>query len=188
MGSKEQSQQRRECRDKLVASWSEEHDVDVGRLDDGQKWLVFVALQLLAWIGDIGALKRLLGCLLSHCGMGLSSTLIGQLVGCTDRNVRYNQNHSADELWKRLSRPERGHRAAKLGAVYAGPVAKFLVTHQGARVDEILAFIDEEFGIKIQQLTLRRFIARHGLGVFREDIHEEGPLFWAPAATAAPFS
>lgn len=187
MGSKAQSQQRRESRDKLVASWGEEHDVDVGRLDDGQKWLVFVALQLLAWLGDIGALKRLLGCLLSHCGMGLSSTVIGKLVGCTDRNVRYNQKHSANELWKRLSSPERGHRAAKLGAVYAGPVAKFLVTHQGARVDEILAFIDEELGIKIQQLTLRRFIERHGLGTLREELHEDGPLFWVPAATVAPF-
>ena len=188
MGSKAQSQQRRESRDELVASWGKEHEVDIGRLDDGQKWLVFVALQLLAWIGDIVVLKRFLGCLLSHCGMGLSSTQISKLVGGTDRNVRYNREHSAEELWKRLSRPERGHRAAKLRAEHAGPVAKFLVNHQGARVDEILAFIDEELGAKIKPLTLRRFIKRYGLGVLREDVHDDSPLFWAPAAMAAPFS
>lgn len=188
MSSKTQSQQRQVARDAEVARWGKEHDVAVGQLDDGQQWLIFVALQLLSWIGNIEPLKRLLGCLLSHCGMGLSSTLIGKLVGYTDRNVRYNQKHSASELWKRLSRPERGHREAKLGPEHAGPVAKFLVSHHGAKVDEILAFIDEELEVKIKPLTLRRFIERYGLGVLREGIHEDAPLFWAPATTVVPSS
>ena len=185
MSNRARAQQRQNSRDELVDNWCQEHDVDVKRLDEGQKWLVFVALQLLAWIGDVAALKRLLGCFLSHCGMELGSTLIGKLVGCTDRNVRYNQEHSSTELWQRLSRPERGHRKAKLGPEHAGPVARFLFMHPGAKVAEILAFIAEELGIELSPLTLRRYIEHHGLGCFREGVHEQGPLFWAPAATEA---
>ena len=78
MSSRARTQQRQVSRDELVVNWGQEYDVDVERLDEGQKWLVFVALQLLCWIGDIAALKRLLGCFLSHSGMGLSSLLIGK--------------------------------------------------------------------------------------------------------------
>ena len=188
MSSRARSQQRQNSRDELVSRWGQEHDVNVERLDDGQKWLVFVALQLLSWFGNVTALKRLLGCLLSHSGMGLSSTLIGKLIGCSDRNVRHTRGQPAAELWRRVSNPERGRPAAKLGPENVGRLANFLVHHPGAKVAEILAFLAEELEVEIGPMTLRRYIKRYGLGCLREGVHEQGPLFWAQAATEAPSS
>ena len=188
MSSKARAEERMHVRGEIVGHWGREHSVNVERLDDGQKWIVFVTLQVLAWIGNISPLKRLLGCFLSHCGMGLSGALIGTLLGCSDRNARYNKEYSAEELWQRISRPERGHAAAKLGPEHAGSVAKYLVEHPGARVDDILAFIARELEVDIGPLTLRRYIKRYGLGCLRDQKHEQSPLFWERASTEAPLS
>jgi len=162
--------------------------VDVERLDEGQKWAAFVALRLLAVIGAVPPLRRVLAYFLVHCGLDLGSTLISALVGTSDRNVRYNHRHSAEELWRRVSHPIRGHRPPKLGPEHAGPVAKFLAANPRARVNTILQFIAEELGVEMDRLTLRRFIKRYGLGCLRGDEHEQGPLFWAQRPTGAPFS
>lgn len=169
--------------------WCGEQDVDMRHLDEGQKWAVFVSLQILAWIGGVGALKRLLGYFLSHSQMGLSSVLIGKLLGCTDRNVRYAASNDAESFWRRTSQPERGHAKAKLAPQHAGPLAKYLSENPGARVQEILSFIATELGIEIGHLTLRRFIERYGLKCLRRlrnDKHEQSPLFWATRSTEAP--
>ena len=188
MNRKARSEERQKARDEQVHRWAGEHDVDVERLDEGQKWVVFLALQVLSWIGSMGPLKRLLGCILSHSGMGLSSVLIGELLDCSDRTVRTNRNHSAEDLWKSLSNPERKRQEPMLGPEHAGPVAKYLLEHPGAKVNEILAFIAEELEVEIKFLTLRRFIQRYGLGCLRDGKHERAPLFWERASTAAPFS
>ena len=84
-----------------------------------------------------------------------------------------------------MSNPVRGHRAPKLGPERApklgpehvGPVAKYLAEHSGARVKEILQFIEDEFGVQLDRLTLRRYIKRYGLGCLQGEIHQQGPLF-----------
>ncbi len=179
-------EQRKHTRDEVIARWGGEQEVNVERLDDGQKWMVFFVLKVLAWIGGIAPLKRLLGCFLSHSEMGLSSVLIGKLIGCSDRNVRYNAEHSSDELWQRLSRPERGHPKPKLLPRHAGPLAKYLSEHSGAKVKDILKFISTKLAVDIKSLSLRRYIKRYGLGCLRDGKHEQAPLFWARPCTEVP--
>lgn len=38
-------------RDETIESWAREHDIELGRYDEGQRWAIFMALQLLAVIG-----------------------------------------------------------------------------------------------------------------------------------------
>ena len=177
MSSAAKSADRQRSRDKRLAQWGEAHRVKLERLDEGQKWVVFAALGVLAVIGGIKPLKRLLGYFLAHCGMGLSSTIIGALIGVSDRNVRYEQRRSAEEVWQRVSRPARGHRPTRLAPEHVGIVAKYLVEHPGAKVQEIIDFLAEELGVTVHRHTLRRYIQRYGLGCLRDGVHEDAPLF-----------
>ena len=171
------SAERKCARDEHLDQWAKAHQIKIDRLDEGQKWVVFSALRLLAVIGGISALKRLMGYFLAHCGMGLSGTVIGALIGVSDRSIRQNKQYTADELWQRVSQPTRGHRPRKLEHEHAGILAKYLVEHRRAKVDEILSFLAEKLGITMDRLTLRRYIERYGLGCLRGEVHDDGPLF-----------
>jgi hypothetical protein len=179
--------ERQRRRDEQLAHWSDAHRVDVKHLDEGQKWIVFVTLELMTIISALGPLRRVLGYLLAHSGMGLGSTLIGTLLGVSDRAIRYTQALTAKELMASIRHPVRGHRAAKLGPEHAGRLAKYLVEHPKAKVHDILDFISKELGVTMDRLTLRRYIARYGLGCLRKDAHEAPPLLSAQPPTAAHF-
>lgn len=164
-------------RNEQLEAWSSEHDINIERLDEGQKWIVFVALQILALVGKVAPLRRIVGYLLVHCGLDLSSTLIGALLGTTDRNVRYHRGRTPEDLWQKVCSPVRGHRAPKLGPEQVGPVAKYLVQHPGAKVEAILQFIREQLDVEMDRLTLRRYLERYGLGCLRGDKLDNTPLF-----------
>ena len=169
--------ERKRIRDEELQAWGDEHRIDVERLDEGQKWVVLLALRILAVVGDVKPFRRIVGYFLVHCGFDLGSTLIGALVGTSDRNVRYHRGRTAGEFWKSVSSSVRGHPAPKLGPEQVGPIAKYLVEHPGARVKEILQFIRESFAVEIDRLTLRRYIKRYGLGCLQGDRHKNAPLF-----------
>jgi hypothetical protein len=169
------SSKRQRERDVQLDHWSTEHRIGIDHLDEGQKWVVFVALQALAVIGSVEMLRRVVGYVLAHSGMHLGSTLIGALVGVSDRAIRYTQACSAAELAEQLGRP-RTHRAPKLGPEHAGPLASYLVTHPRARAADILAFIQSRFGVSMDRTTLHRYIVRYGLGCLRGQVHEDTPL------------
>ena len=107
--------ERERSRDEQLKSWRDEHDIDIERLDEGQKWIVFIALRVLAVIGDVAPLRRILTYFLVHSGLELGSKLIGALMATSGRSVRYHRSRTAEDLWKRVSNPVRGHRAPKLG-------------------------------------------------------------------------
>ncbi len=177
MSRSAKSTQREHLRDEELSTWGKEQSIDIERLDEGQKWFVFASLQILALVGEVAPLRRIMGYFLMHCGLDLRSKLIGALVQTTDRNIRYHANRTAEELWQSVSSPIRGHRPHKLGPEHAGPVAKYLIKHPGVRVNSILQFISTELGIDIDRQTLRRYIKRYGLGCLRDNKHEQAPLF-----------
>lgn len=178
--------ERRNARDEELYRWSEEHRVDVERLDEGQRWVVFAALRVLTVIGKLKPLRRIFGYFLAHSGMGLGSTLIGALIGVTDRAVRQTREHSAKQMLKSIRNPTRGRPKAKLGPEHAGLVAKYLATHSKPTVAQILEFIATELGVTMDRLTLRRYIKRYGLGCLRGETHERAPFLSARPTTAAP--
>lgn len=168
---------RQQAREEQLRTWGDAHRVNLDGLDEGQKWLVFAALQILAVIGQVRPLRRVLGYFLAHCGMGLGSTRIAALLGLSDRAVRLLQAQSTTELLAGVRQPAKGHRPPKLGPAHAGPLAKYLVAHPNAKTSQLLQFIAEEFGVTMDRLTLRRYLVRYGLGCLREDQHTSAPLF-----------
>jgi hypothetical protein len=171
--------------ERIVGTWAAEHDVDLRLLDSGQRWVIFAALQAMSLIGPFPPLRRLLCYVLAHCGMELRSSIIAAVTGVSSRAIRGTRALSPKQLVHSVRTPESGHRSPKLGPEHAGAVAKYLVQHRGARVDEILAFISADLNVSIDRKTLRTYIARYGLGCLRDEVHAVAPLFSAPRSTAA---
>ena len=163
-------------RDKRLGKWAAESGVELSRLDAMQRGVVLAALRFLGFVGKVPALRQVVAYLLSHCGMGLSSTVIGAVVGTTDRAVRKGRAVAPKELWKRLRQARRGHPPTKLKREQVGLVARFLSENRRCSVAEVLAFIHQSFGVSMDRLTLRRFLKRYGLGCLREERVAHAPL------------
>lgn len=172
-------------RDRYLGEWAASSTVQLGELDAGQQWIVFAVLMFLEFVGRLAPLRRMVAYLLSHCGLGLSSTVIGAVVGTTDRAVRKGRQFAPREFWTRLQKAKRGHAPAKLRRDQVGLVAKFLAEHKQCSVAEMLGFIHTTFGVQMDRLTLRRFLKRYGLGCLREQTIEDTPFLPAAPATEA---
>ena len=151
-------------RERRLSRWAAQSGVDLSKLDALQRGVVLAALTFLGFTGALPTLRRLVAYLLAHCGMGLSSSVIGAVVGTTDRAVRKGRQVSPRQFCKRLRQARRGHRPPKLRREQVGPVAKFLAEHKRCSVAEVLDFLRRTFGVEMDRLTLRRFLARYGLG------------------------
>src|SRR3954453_22059100 len=123
--------------------------VELGKVEASQKWVIYAALTFLAFVQGVAPLRRLVGYLLCHCGMGLSTTLIGSLLGTTGRAARNGQQYLPAEFWKRLRVQRRGHAPPKLRREQVGLVAKFLAAHKKCSVAELLAFIKQKLGVEV---------------------------------------
>ena len=175
-----------ERRHEVLESWCKENGTDLRRLDEGQRWVIYAALQILTVVGELAPLRRVVEYFLAHSGMDIGSTMISKITGTTDRAIRDTQKLESTALLRYVQKPIAGHRPPKLFPVNAGPLAKFLITHKDAKVADILAFVKSEFGVSVDRLTLRRYMKKYGLGGLREDDgHEEAPLFWDQPTTEA---
>jgi hypothetical protein len=67
-------------RQQRLSEWSASSGVNLARLDSDQRAVVVAALSFLGFVGGLAVLRRMVAYLLAHCGMGLSSTVIGGLV------------------------------------------------------------------------------------------------------------
>jgi len=163
-------------RDKRLGKWAAESGVELSRLDAMQRGVVLAALTFLSFVGNVLALRQVVAYLLSHCGMGLSSTVIGAVVGITDRGVRKGRGVAPKEFWKRLRQARRGRPPSKLKPEQVGLVARFLSENKRCTVAQVLTFIHQSFGVQMDRLTLRRFLKRYGLGCLREESVAGAPL------------
>lgn len=168
-----------EEREQRLSRWSASSGVDLALLDSGQRAVVVAALTFLGFVGGLLALRRMVAYLLAHCGMGLSSAVIGAVVGTTARAVRKARQYPPREFWQRLQEARRGHPPPKLRPEHVGVVAKFLSEHKQCSVAELLGFIHKRFDVTLERHTLRRFLERYGLGCLREESVMGSPLFSA---------
>lgn len=173
-------------REKRLKQWARERGVELSRLDALQRGVVLAALTFLGFVGEVAALRRMVAYLLSHCGLGLSSAVIGAVVGTTDRAVRKGRQVEPKEFWKNLQQARRGHAPAKLQREQVGPVARFLAEHPRCSVAELLDFIHHSFGVQLDKLTLRRFLKRYGLGCLRQEAVVDTPLLSGVPSTQVP--
>ena len=173
-------------RDRVLAEWAGLHGVDLGTLDAGQRWVIFASLRFLEFVGPLLPLRRVVGYMLSHCGMELSSPIVGAVIGRGERVIRKTRAFKPVLFWNRLREERRGHQRPKLSPEHVGPVARFLAEHKKCSVAELLGFIQESFGVTLDRLTLRRFLNRYGLGCLREQSVVDTPLLPDAPSTAAP--
>lgn len=181
------SAEREAQRRSALERWASAHGVELERFDLGQQWVIFFALRVVAVLGNVAPLKRVVGYFLAISGMELGSVTIGAIIGVSDRAVRTARALEPAAMLHSVQHPVGGHRKPKLEAHHAGLIAKFLVEHPRAQVQEVLAFIASNLGITVDRLTLRRYVARYGLGCLREESIEEPPLFSAAAGSEAHF-
>lgn len=175
----------RDCR---LQEWASSSGVELTKLDAGQKWVIYAALTFLAFSRGVAPLRRMVAYLLCTCGMGLSTALIGAVVGTTARAVRNGQQYAPSDFWKRLRTLRRGHAPPKLCREQVGPVAKYLAEHKRCSVAELLSFIEGQFGVKMDRLTVRRFLKRYGLGCLRDEEVQDTPFLSATLPSAVPSS
>lgn len=173
----ESSARREAQRRTKLRSWGKKHGIQVQRLDEGQQWVVFAALQVVAVVGELAPLRRLLAYVLAHSGMKLGDRVIGAITRVSDRAVRATKTLEPKEILHSVRTQSRGRRKPKLGPEHAGLVAKYLVEHPKSKVKETLAFIKKKLGVSMDRVTLRRYLQRYGLGCLRGEIHADTPLF-----------
>jgi hypothetical protein len=188
MASTETVNRRQRERDNAIAKWAAEHTIDLVDLDDGQRWVVFAALRFLDFVEGVAPLRRLVGYLLCHCSMDLTSPVVAAIMLRGERAVRKARQIEPAQFWSRMQKPRRGHRPSKLLHEHVGQIARYLVSHRKCSVAELLAFIKETFDVEMDRLTLRRFLKRYGLGCLRQDIVEDAPLLSAAPFMAVPSS
>lgn len=172
-------------RDDRLDSWARDNDIDIERLDQGQRWLTFAALRIGDAIGPIRPLRRALTFFLTKADMGLSEEVIGTIVGVSDRSVRTIKAKEPKALLDSVAQTVRGHAQPKLRAEHAGVVARLLIEHPKAEAPELIRQLEAELGITIERHTLARYLERYGLGCLREHTVEEPPLFGDTPPTAA---
>jgi transposase len=173
-------------REQRLKKWAAASGVELEKLDSLQQGAVLAGLVFLGFVGTVAALRRMVSYLLSHSGLGLSSAVIGAVVGTTDRAVRKGRQVAPKEFWKKLQKARRGHPPPKLRREQVGPVAKYLSEHPGCSVAEVLGFIRQSLGVKMDRLTLRRFLKRYGLGCLKHASVVDTPLLSDARPTGEP--
>ena len=180
--------EREALRVSALREWADAHQIDLARFDLGQQWVIFFALRVVTHLGKVAGLKRLVGYFLAISKMDLGGGTIAAIIGVSDRAVRSAQALAPAAMLHSVQHPVGGHRKPKLEAHHAGLIAKFLVDHPRALVQKVLDFIRTDLSVTIDRLTLRRYIARYGLGCLRGDLVTDTPLFSVEPVTEEPFS
>lgn len=175
-------------RDDRLELWDRDNDIDLDRLDQGQRWVTFAALRVGDAIGPIRPLRRALSFFLSKADMGLTDKVIGAIVGVSDRSVSTIKAKEPKALLDSVAQMARGHAQPKLKAEHAGVIARLLVERPGAEAPEMIGEIEAELGVTVERHTLARYIKHYGLGCLRERTVEDRPLFWDTPSTAVPSS
>ncbi|XYH92796.1 hypothetical protein ACMHYB_33625 [Sorangium sp. So ce1128] len=168
--------------------WQREHADVLEGATRAQQVLLEAAVRFVAVVAAQPILLRVAAYFLLHAEMGLTAVQVGAAVGRTDRAMRTVRTLTAhqmlESIWAELGR----HRQPRLRPEHAGPIAKYLVDHPRCTQPEVVAFIQRELGIDIEQQTLRRFLDAYGLYVFRPD-HDRAEAHVArPTSSGAPIS
>ncbi len=180
--------ERQRIRDETIPAWTRQHSLDLDRLDDGQRWVVFAGIKAVEAIGPIRPLRRAIAYFLTRSGMGLTDHVIGAIIGTSERAVRTTKGLEPRALLEAVAQLTRGHCHPKLGPEHAGHLARFIVDHPKAEAPEILSFLETKHSVSIERHTLAHFIERYGLGCLR-DLEVEAPPFLSDTRnTPAPSS
>ncbi|MDC0681548.1 hypothetical protein [Sorangium atrum] len=168
--------------------WQREHADVMEGATRSQQVLLEAAMRFVAVIAAQPILLRVAAYFSLHAEMGLTAAQVGAAVRridramCTVRTLTTQQ--LLESIWAEIGR----HRQPRLRPKHAGLIAKYLVDHPRCTQPEVVAFIERELGIDMEQQRLRRFLDAYGLLVFRPD-HDRAEAHVArPTSSGAPIS
>ena len=181
------TRRRQSQRDQALLDFKARSDLALDTLDEGQRWLLFAALNLLALLQPLPELRRVVGFLLCHCGLGLKlQTVAAALQLCPRALSTLRKTQPADLLRSLRSTPQG--KTPKLRPEHVGAVARFLVDHPQAQLREVLEFVRKELGVSVKRHALRRFFLRYSLGELNKERVLARPLFAVTLPSAARLS
>jgi transposase len=107
--------------------------------------------------------SRLLSHFLLHCGSGLKVAQLARLVGISRPTASRQQGLSSKQAIQQAHHRMDGRPYGKLLPRYAGPIAHFLLTRQGATRADLIDFISDTFGVRVCRIALYKFLKKYGL-------------------------
>jgi transposase len=154
------------------------------RLTPEQRGLLLAAFHFRQQRGDDYYSTRLLSHFLLHAGSGLKVAQIARLLHLSRPTASQQQGLSSKEVVQQARRRLEGRPYGKLLPRYAGPIARFLVTHPEATRAALIDFIAEALGVRVSRVAVYKFLKKHGLD------HVPGPrptpVPATPGSTALP--
>jgi hypothetical protein len=143
--------------------WAQTHQLDPTRFSTEQRALVGAALHFLEFAEHHRLLVRFVAYFLTPCGIRLSASNVGRVVGRKSRAVEETKAASVEEFVRAAHRDGDRHGGPTLEPVHAGPVAQFIFEHPGCTHDDIAEFAAERLGVVVGIDGVRAFLRRHGL-------------------------
>jgi hypothetical protein len=157
-------------------TWVQAHRLDMTRFSTDQRVLVCAALRFLEFAEHQRLLVRFVTYFLTHCGVPLSASNVGRVVGRSSRAVEETKAVSVEDFVRAAHRDGDRHGGPTLEPVHAGPVAQFIFEHPGCTHDDIAAFAAERLGVVVGIDGVRAFLRRHGL-IDLKNKEPAAPLF-----------
>src|SRR3990167_2681485 len=102
------SDEREARREEVLEVWAVENSLRLDRLDVGQQWVVFAAIELVSFLSAVPALARVVGYFLSHCGLDLGTQVVAAVVGVSDRAIRQAKALTPKEMLHSVRHPIGG--------------------------------------------------------------------------------
>lgn len=114
-------------RDRALLEFTRRSEVDLAALDEGQRWLLFAALNLVTQLAAV-LLRRLLAYLLCHCGLGLKVQVVASALSLSPLAMSSLRKAEPAQLLRSLRRAPLGKKP-KLRPEHGCPLVRFLLDH-----------------------------------------------------------
>lgn len=145
------------------AAWLEQADIPPSRLTPELEVLLQATFRFRHSQGTDYYSTRLLSHFLLHCETGLKVAQIARLLGISRPNASRQQNLSSKQAIKQAHHRMDGRPAGKLLPRYAGPIARYLLSHPDCTRADLLDFIHRTFGVAVSRIALYKFLKKYGL-------------------------
>ena len=127
---------------------------------------------------------RLLSHFLLHCHSGLKVAALARLLGVSRPTASRQQGMSSKQAVQQAHHRMDGRPYGKLLARFAGPIIEFRLTHPRATRADLIAFINDTFGVRVSRIALYHFLKKFGLGRSPRHLGSRPPP--VPNAPAVP--
>src|SRR5271168_1479556 len=146
------------------SAWLTQARVAEHRLTPDQRGVLCAAFHFRQSRGNDSYSTRLLSHFLLHAQTGLKVAQIARLVGVSRPTASGQQGLSSKQAVQQAHHRMDGRPYGKLLPRFAGPIIEFRLTHPRATRADLIAFINDTFGVRVSRIALYHFFKKFGLG------------------------